>query len=58
MLPEIFATSKFSKMILPLVKSTCEINVKAKNAIGTLLRKLDTSLDYYLDNMITAILKF
>ena len=36
------------------------MDVKAQKAINTLLRKLDidTSLDYYLNNMITDILKF
>ena len=45
-------------MTLPLIKSTCEIDVKAQNAIDTLLRKLYISLDYYLKNMITDIIKF
>ena len=45
-------------MTLPLIKSMCEMDVKAQNAIDTLLRKLDASLDYYLNNMITEVLKF
>ena len=45
-------------MTLPLIKSMCEMDVKAQKAIDTLLRKLDTSLDYYLNNMITDVLKF
>ena len=45
-------------MTLPLIRSMREMDVKAQNAIDTLLRKLDTSLDYYLNNMITDVLKF
>ena len=45
-------------MTLSLIKSTCEMDVKAQKAIDTLLRNLDTSLDYYLNNMITDVLKF
>ena len=45
-------------MTLPLIKSMCEMDVKAQNTIDTLLRKLDTSLDYYLNNIITDVLKF
>ena len=39
-------------MTLPFIKSMCEMDIKAQKAIDTLLRKLDTSLDYYLNNMI------